>query len=122
MDGMRLVASVVQHQTIPPVRLHANRVGLGEGFSVDGPFVYPPVAGKLLLKHQRDSLRRIGHGGSISKKNVVPPFAARSHPTSLAALSRIFHHDAHPPLAIVIIGSSKNPNPRPMHLERPEQR
>ena len=117
VDRMRVVALVIENQTIVSVGSHGNWVGLRKLFSVDSPVVHPSVSRPLLFKYERDALVRFGDHCFAPEDGVIPKLLGRRGPLRRAAASVVFDDNSHPGFAHAVVNLAQDPDSGLVHLD-----
>ena len=119
VNRVRFITLIIEAKAVPTIGTHSNRIGLGEGFSVDGPVIYPAGAGEFLAEDERhDAAGRLRSLRVSPKRRVIPRGIRRCGPPRRAAAVRIFHHDAQPGIPHLIVGLSEDPHSRLVHRNK----
>ncbi len=83
---------------------------------VDRPLVEAVAHRVALGESQGDELIGLA-GGATAEARVVPLGVGGFGPARRACRSRVFDHDAHPVLAVIVREVSQDPDPRTIHLD-----
>ena len=118
MDGMHVVALVIEDQPVAAVGADADGVGLGILLAVDGPVIDGAIAGPLLFEDQGDALIRLG-GGFIPAEDACSPTCSSGGAVHCgrAGTAGVLDHNAQAEIADLIVGIAQNPYAGLVHFD-----